>query len=83
MWSSIEGTLSGDFKIQYMESSTWKDHVSFSPSSLSKSKYLPDNYEILLPKNVNRIRFIATHDQPSGNQNKGRIVLDNIIMKYN
>lgn len=83
MWGSLEGALHEEFKIQYMESSEWKDHVLILPSSITTLRNYPDTYDVLFSKNVSRIRFVATHNQPSGDRNKGRIVLDNFVLNYN
>jgi len=37
----------------------------------------------LFPKDTTRIRFYATTNNPVGDRNKGRIVLDNFKVEYN
>jgi len=82
LWSSLEGIAAETFKIQYY-SSDWIDHVSYDLSQFSKLKQSPKEYTVLLPKNSTRFRLIANHSNPSGDRNKGRIVLDNFKFEYN
>ncbi len=82
LWSSLEGINNESFKIQYY-SNGWIDHVSYDLTTFSKLKLYPKNYTILMPKNVTRFRFIANHSNPTGDRNKGRIVLDNLKFEYN
>lgn len=81
LWSSLEGINNETFKIQYY-SNGWHDHVSFDLSTFSKLKQYPNEYTVLMPKNITRFRFIANHSNPSGDRNKGRIILDNLNFEY-
>lgn len=84
MWGSNEGAINESFILQYMTEEGWKDHVAISPYyDLPTVKDYPQTYTFLFPKNTNQIRFLATHSNPSGDRNKGRIVLDNFIVEYN
>lgn len=84
MWGSNEGAINENFKIQYMTEIGWQDHVSISPyHDLPTVKDYPKTYTLLFPKNTKQIRFLATHSNPSGDRNKGRIVLDHFIVEYN
>ena len=40
-------------------------------------------YTILFPKETREIRFMATHSNPEGLRNRGRIVLDNFHFESN
>ena len=60
----------------------WIDHKVFDIFSLSTLKSYPDNYNILFPENISRFRIIVIKENPSGNSNKGRVVLDNISFLY-
>lgn len=82
LWSSLEGIFYENFKIQYY-SGEWIDHVSFNLGDFSTLKQYPDEFTVLLPKDVTRFRFIATHSNPTGDRNKGRIILDNFNFEYN
>ena len=82
LWGSSEGIANETFKIQYY-SNGWLDHVSYDLSQFSKLKQYPKTYTVLLPKQATRFRFIANHSNPTGDRNKGRIVLDNINFQYN
>lgn len=82
MWSDLEGAINENFKIQYFDGD-WKDHISINPYNLNALKTNPNFFQVLLPKDTNRIRYYATYINPSVNRNKGRICLDNFIIKYN
>lgn len=82
MWSSLEGAIKEDFKVQYYDGG-WIDHIKIDPNDLSTLKDYPDSFKILFPKGTNRIRFYATHSTPNGDRNKGRICLDNFKVEYN
>lgn len=82
LWGSSEGIANETFKIQYY-SNGWRDHVNYDLSQFSKLKQYPKTYTVLLPKQATRFRFIANHSNPTGDRNKGRIVLDNINFQYN
>lgn len=82
MWSSLEGAVNEDLKVQYYDGD-WVNQISIDPFNLSTLKDYPDSFQILFPKDTNRIRFYATHSSPSGNRNKGRICLNNFLVEYN
>lgn len=82
MWSSLEGVINEDFKVQYYDNG-WLNHINIDPYNLSTLKDYPDSFRLLFPKDTNRIRFYATHSRPSGDRNKGRICVDNFVVKYN
>lgn len=84
MWSSLEGQRNQKFKIQYMDYYTgWKDHVTIDLEYLTTVRDYPDMFKVLLPKKTTRIRFITTVDNPSGDRNKGRVVLNNFKVQWN
>lgn len=82
MWSSKEGVANEDFVVQYYDGG-WKDHIVLDLSKLSKIKDNPDSFVALFPENTRRIRFYATHRNPSGSRNKGRVCLDNFEVGFN
>ena len=79
MWSSLEGAINEDFKVQYYDCG-WIDHIKIDPYDLSTLKDYPDSFKILFPKDTNRIRLYATHSTPNCNRNKGRICIDDIVL---
>lgn len=83
LWSYNEDHSSENFKIQYFENNNWVDHLEYDLTKFSKSKNNLKTYNVLLPKNVTEFRFLAEHQNPEGNNNKGRIVLDNLKFEYN
>lgn len=82
MWSGLEGAINENFKVQYYDGG-WQNHISIDPYDLSTLKDYPDSFQLLFPKDTSRIRFYATCSNPSGDRNKGRICLDNFMVKYN
>lgn len=82
MWSGLEVTVNEDLKMQYYNGG-WKNHISVELNDLSALKDYPDSFQALFPKDTNRIRFYATHSNPSGSRNKGRICLNNFTVEYN
>lgn len=82
MWSDLEGADNEEFTLQYYDEG-WIDHIHINPSELSTFKDTPDSFQVLFPKDTNRIRFYATHSIPGGDRNKGRICLDNFVVQYN
>lgn len=83
LWSSLEGISKEQFTIEYFQDNTWKSHININLNNLSTFKDDPDDFVVLFPNNINRIRFLAMHDSPSGDRNKGRICLDNFKVSYN
>lgn len=84
MWSSREDSINEKFVIQYYDyfNSLWVDHIEIDPYELSTDKEYPDSFTVLFPKNTFEVRFYATHNDPSGDRNKGRICLDNFSAKF-
>lgn len=82
LWCSREGINNQTFRIQYY-SNGWRDHINYDLSLFSNLKQYPNKYTILMPKSVNRFRFITNQSYLSGDRNKGRIILDNLNFEYN
>lgn len=84
LWSGIEGiTSSSKFSIQIMNNGVWQDHIEYDISKMSTQKSNQDTNIVLFKKGTENIRFYVKHVSPSGEKNKGRIVLDNINIQYN
>jgi len=84
LWSGIEGiSSSSKFSIQIFNNGVWHDHVSYDISKMSTQKSNLDSNIVLFNKGVTNIRFYVKHVSPSGVQNRGRVVLDNINIQYN
>lgn len=84
LWSGIEAMgINGKFSVQIYENGIWKDYIIYDVMKMSTSKNSPDSHTVLFPKGTTRIRFYAKHSAPSGDRNKGRIVLDSfVVMKH-
>ncbi len=81
LWSTKENINAETFTIQYYEDE-WIDHISIDPTGML-TKDTPSNHRILFPKNTQKIRFVASHPNPIGSRNKGRICLDHFTIQYN
>lgn len=82
LWSVNEDHGNETFKIQTFDGTTWNDYIDINLFKLSKNKNNLDEITVLFPRNTRTFRFLATHSAPSGDKNKGRIVLDNIQFFY-
>lgn len=83
IWGYNEDTANQDFKIQYYENSSWNNHIEIGLGTISpKNKDFLTNKKIRFKQNIRKFRFITNHNNPNGDSNKGRIVLDNINVFY-
>ena len=82
MWGPNEDHANEQFKLQYYENYEWKDHITIDLFKLSKNKNNLDTFTVLFPKNTHQFRFLATHSNPVGERNRGRIVLDNLHFEF-
>lgn len=82
MWGPLEDHENEIFKLQYYKNSQWLNHISINLSVLSKNKENPDSFTVLFPRSTHQFRFLATHSNPVGERNRGRIVLDNFNFEY-
>ena len=89
LWSSNEGLVAGDtIKILIPiyrpdgSISTWLNHIEIDIDGMSKLKSFQTDFEALFPKGTKDIRICVTKQQPSGDRNKGRVVLDNITFFF-
>lgn len=84
LWSSKEGLLDTDvFRIEYKVGNNWIPYVGYKISELSRLKTNQYKYTVLFPKDVTSFRFYVYTSNPSGDRNKGRIVLNNINLVFN
>lgn len=62
----------------------WCHYKSYNVFGFSTNKSDMKQYKIVFPKNTyNKFRFMSEHYFPAGSRNKGRIVLENISIKFN
>ena len=82
LWGDMEGNLSNlSFSIQVKENGSWVDYITYDLSYFSESRDTLNHYRVLLPDETTKFRFYSTCATPSGDRNKGRIVLDNLTFK--
>ena len=83
LWGPSEDHEHELFWLQYKKDNIWINHTTIDLSNMSCSKNYPDTYTILFPKETREIRFMATHSNPEGLRNRGRIVLNNFHFESN
>lgn len=83
VWSDFEDIDGETFKVQYYDDGGWVDHIEIDPDDLPVTKAYPESVVVLFPKGVDRVRFYAEHKNPSGDRNRGRIILDDFTVSYN
>ncbi len=59
------------------------DSIIVDIGDFSEYKDYPSTFNVRLKKEVNVFRFYTLDPSPSGNRNKGRIVIDNLRLEYN
>lgn len=84
LWSSREGLLTGDYiKLYYKDvNNVWQEHMTFSQYSLSTLKDHPDNFYTSFPMTTTGIKFEVYKTNPSGDRNKGRVVIGDMNLFY-
>lgn len=83
LWSSYEKINDETFKLQIKKigDTSYSDYITFDLSNFSTNRFSLNNYIVKLPHKTSSIRFIATKNNPDSSENRGRIVLDNLIIK--
>ena len=86
LWSSIEQITSSNSTVllQYKDyNGNWVNIIDFMKVGMYKSKTDLENYYIPLERyDSSSLRFIVTANNPSGDRNKGRVVLDNFEFNF-
>lgn len=85
-WSTYEGLIesAGDYvKLFYLDSNgSWIEAMNFTIDDLPTNKDILSNMYIEFAQPTNGIKFEVYKASPSGDRNKGRIVLDNMNLFY-
>ncbi len=84
LWSGLEGLGSDDYvKIYYKDSNgKWREKMTLEINQLSTLKSYPDNYYITFTAPTKGIKFEVYDANPTGDRNKGRIVIGDMILFY-
>ena len=85
LWSGLEGLLDSNSSITLQipnENGEFITEMNFLPSDLSTLKENPNNYYCEFSHPTNSFKFVVKHNNPSGNKNKGRVVLGDINIFY-
>lgn len=83
LWGGNELLNFGGFVgIDYYDGEKWISHIEFDIEEMSTLRDYPKNYLVFFPRNVNAFRYRVTKNKPSGDRNKGRVVIDNIEVYY-
>lgn len=64
------------------ENGTWNVYHTFDISSMSKTKDMLDSYTFVFETKVTGLRISVSTNKVNYEKNKGRVVLDNIDVKY-
>ena len=82
LWSGMENFSSGDIiRIDYYDEG-WQRHIIYDYNEMSTSKDLLEHYKIVFPQEVTKFRiYVKCNSLVSSDRNKGRLVIDNIILK--
>lgn len=85
LWSGLESlTGQNDYvKLFYLDSENqWQEQMQFSVNNLSTLKQYPDNFYTQFPIATNGIKFEVFKENPTGDRNKGRVVIGNMNLFY-
>jgi hypothetical protein len=85
LWSGIEGLgLDTDtVKLLYKNNNgDYVEAIDFDIMKLSTSKQKPSNYYYKFPVETSTIKFEVIDKNPSGDRNKGRVVIGNMNIFY-
>ena len=81
-WSSKEGIISYVKLLYKDENGAWQEQYDFSPTSITTAKDYFDNYYMSFPVPTKSIKFEVYCIAPTGDTNKGRIVLGDMNLFY-
>lgn len=84
LWSGIERLGDDAYaKLYYKDADgNWLEAMELNLLTLSTSKAYPDNFYLTFPENTNGIRFEVYDANPSGDRNRGRVVLGDMIVFF-
>ncbi len=86
LWSGLEGLTDYNSSVRLesrsSKESDWTTEYDFVVSDLATSKDLEENMYFKFSTPKDNFRFIVECDNPSGDRNKGRVVLGDITLFY-
>lgn len=84
LWAGLEGLGAGDHVRLYYkdQSGVWREHITFDHYRFSTLRDNPDNYYTSFPTPTRGIKFEVYESNPSGDRNKGRVVIGDINLFY-
>ena len=83
LWSNSEDIENETFQLYYIDRNGYeRPHITLDLSEFSTNRDQPKLYRILLPRGIWDFAFKATHQNPTGLRNKGRIVIHDIYSYY-
>lgn len=84
LWGENENIENQTFYVEYYGSdATWHHFMDYDLNDFSTNKNSMLTYNLFLPRDARGIRFKTYQPNAQGTSNKGRIVLDNILIKGN
>ena len=83
-WSGSEGLGADDYvKLYYLdESGNWQEQMTFDIFRMSTLKQYPDNLYVEFQQATSGIKFEVYESTPSGDRNKGRVVIGDMNLFY-
>lgn len=84
-WGTVEGFANNNCSITLEipdETGEYVPEMSFLPFGMSTDKDAPDNYYLEFSHPTNSFKFRVKYNDPSGDRNKGRIVIGDMNLFY-
>lgn len=84
LWSRLEGLGVGTdtVKLLYKNNGRYVEGINFNLLELSSLKQNPTNYYFRFPTTTSSIKFEVIDKNPSGDRNKGRVVIGDMNLFY-
>ncbi len=82
LWGNLEGVLTSIQLFYVDKKGVLHEYIDFDPFEMSRLREYPDNYYISFPEPVSEIRIEVYQAKPSGDRNKGRVVIGDMNLFY-
>ncbi len=82
LWGPNENITGQSLYTYYYDGTYWLMYESITLSDLSTNKANPSRKHLSFPSDAVGVKFYTWHTNPSGDYNRGRVCLDNFIVRY-
>ncbi len=82
LWGPNENITGQSLYTYYYDGSDWLMDQPIELSNLSTNKASPNRMQFNFPSDTVGVKFYTWHTNPSGDYNRGRICLDNFVIRY-